>query len=142
MKQTAVEWLAAHVNHVNDLHSKELISEDKFRSLLIEYREQAKEKEKERMIGFAKYCLNNAKYLNFENASFNVEEYYEIFKSEQMEENKNKPKLIISDYEWEGNTEYTFEIVGYNVYFSSVGFNTYDEAKIEGEKKIVNLKLE
>jgi hypothetical protein len=50
--------------------------------------------------------------------------------------NENKPKLIISDYEWEGNTEYTFEIVGYNIYFSSVGFNTYDEAKKEGEQKL------
>ena len=43
--------------------------------------QQAKEMEKERMINFAKYCLNNAKYLNFDKALFNVEEYYQIFKS-------------------------------------------------------------
>jgi hypothetical protein len=43
--------------------------------------EQAKEMEKERMVDFAKYCLNNAKYLNFNKALFNVEEYYQIFKS-------------------------------------------------------------
>jgi hypothetical protein len=49
---------------------------------------------------------------------------------------ENKPKLIISDYEWEDNIEYTYEIIGYNIYFSSVGFNTYDEAKKEGEQKL------
>jgi hypothetical protein len=81
MEQTAVEWLSAHINHVIDLRDKKLITEDNFRSLLIEYREQAKEMEKQRMTAFAKYCLNNAKYLNFEKALFNVEEYYQIFKS-------------------------------------------------------------
>lgn len=57
-----------------------------------------------------------------------------------MEE--NKLKLIISDYEWEGKTEYTFEVIGYNIYFSTVGFNTYDEAKEEGEKKLKTIESE
>lgn len=65
----------------------------------------------------------------------------ELIKQNKMGE-KNNPKLIISDYEWEGNTEYTFEIVGYNIYFSSVGFNTYEEAKEEGEKKLLTFKSE
>ena len=58
-----------------------------------------------------------------------------------MEEKKNKPKLTISDYEFEGETEYTYEIRGYNIYFSKVGFNTYDEAKNEGEKKLAEYVL-
>lgn len=57
-----------------------------------------------------------------------------------MEE--NKLKLIISDYEWEGNTEYTYEVIGYNIYFSSVGFNTHDEAKKEGEEKLKTMESE
>ena len=52
-----------------------------------------------------------------------------------MDEKKNKPKLIISDYEWEGKIEYAYEIRGYNIYFSKVGFTTYDDAKKEGETK-------
>lgn len=55
---------------------------------------------------------------------------------------ENKLKLIISDYEWEGKTEYTFEVIGYNIYFSTVGFNTYDEAKEEGEKKLKTIESE
>ena len=50
--------------------------------------------------------------------------------------NKNKIELIISDYEWEGKNEYTYEIRGYNIYFSKVGFSSYDEAKKEGELKL------
>jgi len=53
-----------------------------------------------------------------------------------MEENKNKIKLTISDYEFEGKEEYTYEIRGYNIYFSKVGFSSYDEAKKEGELKL------
>ena len=48
----------------------------------------------------------------------------------------NKIKLTISDYEWEGKTQYTYEIRGYNIYFSEVGFNTYDDAKRKGETKL------
>jgi hypothetical protein len=59
-----------------------------------------------------------------------------------MEEKKNKPKLTISDYEFEGKTEYTYEIRGYNIYFSKVGFNTYDEANKEGEKKLAEYVLQ
>ena len=58
-----------------------------------------------------------------------------------MEEKKNKPKLIISDYEWEGKIEYTYEIRGFNIYFSKVGFNTYDEAEKEGKKKLTEYVL-
>lgn len=57
-----------------------------------------------------------------------------------MEE--NKLKLIISDYEFDGQIEYTYEIIGYNIYFSSVGFNSYDEAKKEGEEKLLTYKSE
>jgi len=53
-----------------------------------------------------------------------------------MEEKKNKIELTISDYEWEGKTEYTYEIRGYNVYFSEVGFISYDDAKEKGETKL------
>lgn len=57
-----------------------------------------------------------------------------------MEE--NKLNLIISDYEFDGKIEYTYEIIGYNIYFSTVGFNTYDEAKEEGEKKLKTIESE
>jgi hypothetical protein len=53
-----------------------------------------------------------------------------------MKEKKNKIELTISDYEWEGKNEYTYEIRGYNIYFSKVGFSSYDEAKKEGELKL------
>ena len=53
-----------------------------------------------------------------------------------MCEKKNKPKLTIIDYLWKDKTEYTYEIRGYNIYFSKVGFATYDEAKKEGEEKL------
>jgi hypothetical protein len=66
MKQTAVEWLIGQIEgYESDCEIFQI----------------AEEMEKKRMIDFAKYCLNNAKYLNFEKALFNVEEYYEIFKS-------------------------------------------------------------
>ena len=55
---------------------------------------------------------------------------------------ENKLKLIISDYEFDGKIEYTYEIIGYNIYFSSVGFNSYDEAKKEGEEKLLTFKSE
>ena len=58
-----------------------------------------------------------------------------------MEEKKNKPKLTISDYEFEGKIEYTYEIRGHNVYFSKVGFNTYDEAEKEGKEKLTEYVL-
>jgi len=51
-------------------------------------------------------------------------------------EKKNKIELTISDYEWEGKNEYTYEIRGYNIYFSKVGFSSYNEAKKEGELKL------
>jgi len=46
------------------------------------------------------------------------------------------PKLTISEYEWESKIEYTYEIRGYNIYFSKVGFKTYEEAKKEGKYKL------
>lgn len=68
-KISAVEWLVDMLDiDKNDSSTKDVI-------------DQANQMEKERMIDFAKYCLNNAKYLNFEKALFNIEEYYEIFKS-------------------------------------------------------------
>ena len=51
-------------------------------------------------------------------------------------EKKNKIELTISDYECEGKNEYTYEIRGYNIYFSKVGFSSYNEAKKEGELKL------
>ena len=71
MKQTVVEWLVEQVN--SDCLNSTFIRPDII--------EQSKATEKERMIDFAKYCLNNAKYLNFDKVLFNVEEYYQIFKS-------------------------------------------------------------
>ena len=65
-----------------------------------------------------------------------LQKNYLIEPLNQNKMDENKPKLIISDYEWEDNIEYTYEIIGYNIYFSSVGFNTYDEAKKEGEQKL------
>lgn len=94
MKQTAVEWFAAHVNHVIDLHSKKLISEDKFRSLLIEYREQAEQMEH-------KQILDTARYYFHERGKLTAEQYYkETFKSEiitdiNLDENDIKK---INDY--------------------------------------------
>lgn len=58
-----------------------------------------------------------------------------------MEEKKNKPELTISDYEFDGKVEYTYEIRGYNIYFSEVGFNTYDEAEKKGKKKLAEYVL-
>jgi uncharacterized protein YfbU (UPF0304 family) len=69
MKQTAVEWLEEQCPRIKTFVAYSIL-------------EQAKEMEKKRMVDFAKYCLNNAKYLNFNKALFNVEEYYQIFKSE------------------------------------------------------------
>ncbi len=74
MEQTAVEWLVEQIK--KDINVR-LRGFDIDKAL-----EQAKKMEKQRMIDFSKYCLNNAKYLNFEKALFNVEEYYQIFKSE------------------------------------------------------------
>jgi hypothetical protein len=82
MKQTAVEWQFEQLfNSFEKFNNGEYTFSEYLRKNL-EIREQAKEMEKQRMIAFAKYCLNNAKYLNFEKALFNVEEYYQIFKSE------------------------------------------------------------
>ena len=53
-----------------------------------------------------------------------------------MEEKKNKIELTISDYEWGDKTEYTYEIRGFNIYFSKVGFSSYDEANKEGRLKL------
>jgi hypothetical protein len=53
-----------------------------------------------------------------------------------MEDKRNKPKLRISEYEWEGEIEYTYEIRGYNICFSKVGFKTYEDAQKEGEDKL------
>lgn len=81
MKQTAVEWMAAHVNHVIDLHKRKLISEDKFRSLLIEYREQAKQMEKEKMIEFTSNYVLTQCSSSFEGnvtVEMTTEEYYEL----------------------------------------------------------------
>jgi hypothetical protein len=72
--KTTVEWLVEQM--INKLGTRiENTTEG------CELFEQAKEMEKKRMVDFAKYCLNNAKYLNFNKALFNVEEYYQIFKS-------------------------------------------------------------
>jgi hypothetical protein len=57
-----------------------------------------------------------------------------------MVNKENKINLIISDYRWEDKLEYTYEIRGYNIYFSEIGFNSYDEAKKEGEIKLNQIK--
>jgi len=78
--KTAVEWLDAHVNRVIDLHKRKLISEDKFRSLLIEYRKQAKAMEKEQIIEAYAYGVKETRS-RCEYEDFN-EYYNETFKSE------------------------------------------------------------
>jgi len=82
MKQTAVEWLEEEWLNL-DLEFTGLLDTKEYDLRRKSIIQQANQMEKERMIDFAKYCLNNAKYLNFEKALFNTEEYYEIFKSAQ-----------------------------------------------------------
>jgi len=53
-----------------------------------------------------------------------------------MKKKKNKIELRISNYQWNGKEEYTYEIIGYNIYFSEVGFSSYDEAKKKGKLKL------
>jgi hypothetical protein len=48
-------------------------------------------------------------------------------------------KLTISPYEWEGKEEFTYEVRGFNIYHSKVGFKTYKEAEKEGKLKLEEL---
>ena len=48
-------------------------------------------------------------------------------------------KLTISPYEWEGKEEFTYEVRGFNFYYSKVGFQTYKEAEKEGKLKVEEL---
>jgi len=45
-------------------------------------------------------------------------------------------KLTISPYEWEGKEEFTYEVRGFNIFYSKVGFQTYEEAEKEGKLKV------
>ena len=74
MKQTAVDSL---IKSILPFIDRSKVSDMMLQDIVAEHLAM----EKERMINFAKYCLNNAKHLNFEKALFNVEEYYQIFKS-------------------------------------------------------------
>ena len=95
MKQTAVEFL-------EEKAMNGFITPEDF--------EQAKEMEKERMINFAKYCLNNAKHLNFDKALFNVEEYYQIFKSVKHNTDiRSMDKLIESNKKFDENNRKGFK---------------------------------
>ena len=47
-----------------------------------------------------------------------------------------KLEIKISPYEWEGETEFTYEIRGYNIYYSTVGFKTQEEAQIAAEERV------
>lgn len=78
----AAEWLFEQLCSEKLSWNKDSNGKLFFDNITSDILQQAKEMEKQRMIAFAKYCLNNAKYLNFEKALFNVEEYYQIFKSE------------------------------------------------------------
>ncbi len=80
MEQTAVEWFEAHVNRVIDLHKRKLISEDKFRSLLIEYRKQAKAMEKQQKMDFANWCrIHDNKYPN---TVMTIQQLYDKYEQE------------------------------------------------------------
>jgi hypothetical protein len=48
-------------------------------------------------------------------------------------------KLTISPYEWEGKEEFTYEVRGFNIYHSKVGFKTYKEAEKECKLKLEEL---
>ena len=52
---------------------------------------------------------------------------------------RSKIKLTVSSYEWEGKEEFTYEIRGWNVCYSKVGFDSYEKAKQEGELKLKEL---
>lgn len=80
MKQTAVELLEKRITNTSITSNGQMIF---YHEELKRWLDEAKAMEKEKMIDFAKYCLNNVKYLNFEKALFNVEEYYVIFKQER-----------------------------------------------------------
>jgi hypothetical protein len=54
---------------------------------------------------------------------------------------KSNLTLTITPYEWEGNEEFTYEVRGWNIYHSKVGFKTIKEAEIEGKLKLKELKL-
>lgn len=60
------------------------------------------------------------------------------FASEEVEivGTENKLRLIVDSYEWENKLEYTYAIRGYNIYFSEIGFKTYEEAEKEGKEKL------
>jgi len=66
-QQTAVEWL---------LNAIETKNGEEFSSYYTEFIEQAKEMEKERMIQFAKHCLDKALDLDIRTAYSQVEKYY------------------------------------------------------------------
>ena len=76
----------------------------------------------------------NELYTNFfgENHKQEVEAYLNSFKPETT--------YTITPYDWEGETEYNYEIRGYNIYYSKVGFKTYKEAEIEAIEKIKEYK--
>jgi hypothetical protein len=75
-QQTAVEWLAkSYVDLLTKLNNEE-ISLKEFEIQYIEILEQAKEMEKERMIQFAKQCLDKALDLDVRTAYLQVEKYY------------------------------------------------------------------
>jgi len=72
----AVEWLAkSYVDLLTKLNNEE-ISLKEFEIQYIELLEQAKEIEKERMIQFAKHCLDKALDLDVRTAYSQVEKYY------------------------------------------------------------------
>ena len=69
MKQTAVEWLEYQLSE-GTMPIKEAFN-------------QAKEMEKERIIDFARLCLNKAKDLDILTSFMDAEQYYkQTFKSE------------------------------------------------------------
>jgi len=56
-----------------------------------------------------------------------------------MEATKSNLTLTITPYKWEDREEFTYEIRGWNVFHSKVGFKSYEEAKAEGELKLKEL---
>lgn len=70
-KQTATEWL------IEDLIERDLTKkDDHIKTFIYKSLEQAKENEKDKMIEFAKYCLDKALDLDVRTAYASVENYY------------------------------------------------------------------
>ena len=74
--QGAVEWLAGKYDYVTWLRSRNEVSPETADEFKLDYLQHAKQMERQKMIEFAKHCLDKALDLDVRTAYASVENYY------------------------------------------------------------------